>query len=143
MKIILIFVFLLSSTSVFAQSKTANNDLRGGVELFSIAYTEKDKKGFRLVLIRSVSGSHSFISLKKTFKLGSQKIDSNTAKLMDENFADDFINLKYMMSVPLKVKCPSIITLVMRSEKLAVCKSDKIRVNHISKIINKLKLKLI
>jgi hypothetical protein len=143
MKIILVFIFLVSTSSVFAQAKTANNDLRGGVELFSISYAEESKKHLRLVLIRSVSGAHSIVSLEKSSKLESQKIDSDTAKLLDEKFADDFINLKYLMPAPLKVKCQSVVTLVMRGEKLSVCKSDEVRVNQISKIINSLKLKLI
>lgn len=143
MKIILVFIFLVSTSTVFAQAKTANNDLRGGVELFSINYAEKSKENLRLVLVRSVSGAHSIISLEKSNKLESQKLDTDTAKNLDEKFADDFINLKYMMAAPLKVKCQSVVTLIMRGEKLSVCKSDEVRVSQISKMINSLKLKLI
>ena len=122
------FLIIFQTQFIHAQEdRASNNDLRGRQVLFTIEH-----KGHNYSLTRSSAGDHSLIMGEKD-KLKHTKISSQTAGVLDDEIAAEFINLKYFMGELKTCKKPAQIE--MRGEKLSVCPDDKKRVTKVAQLV--------
>lgn len=138
-----ILVFSLGAVSVsFAQSRGGderradNNDLRSRQLVFSV---EAQKEKYTLESSGSGEFSLSRHQGKKLVKVW--KVDKDLAMKLDENFADQFIKLKYEMEAFAKKSCSMAFDLNMRGEEQQVCEGEDDKKTIIEKIITDIKNK--
>lgn len=134
----LFFVFSLCF-QVNAEEKASNSDLRNKKEVFSITEFTKDKQRvYKLV----TSGLGEFnIILASNKVVQSLKIDSEDAQNIDEQFADKYISLQFMMEQNKEKKCANLYKLVLRGEKQNICLHEKEKINLVNSFITFLESK--
>jgi hypothetical protein len=136
MKFVILSLFLLSSSILYAQKKSSNHDLREKSEVFHIKdLKSEDKADYKLET--SNSGEFSFTKTVET-KDQIWKVDTKHANEIDEKFSDHFISMKYMMGNINSKKCVNIYQLSMRGEIFNVCNGDGAREKIISTFVVKL-----
>jgi hypothetical protein len=140
MKIVVLFLFLFTSSFAFAQKKSSNNDLREKSEIFHI----KDLKLKDGIFYKLESSNSGEFSLSKTIATADRvwKIDTKLAGEIDELFSDHFISMKYMMDKVKIEKCINVYQLSMRGETFNICDGDNARVRIVANFVTTLMKKI-
>jgi hypothetical protein len=130
MKFTILSIFIISF-SAHSQEQINNNDLRHVNKVISIS------EGKSIYEFSKNKLDQLFYESKVGSKFLKKKIDKNEFKKIDDDFVNDFINLKYMMSATPK-KCKISHTLFMRGEYLNICSSEKKKIEKIKILISKI-----
>lgn len=142
MRSIIFIIFTFSTCLVsLAQVKTSNNDLRVMREIFSLTdLSEKKPKVY--TLMTSSSGGFNMIIRVGNKQSEKWKVDSDHAQALDDRFADDFINMKYIMTPNDKIKCGEKYSLNLRGEDQNICPHENNKVKKIKELIAYLNMKI-
>jgi len=146
LRIAIIILTMITSCLAFAQlspKKIKNSNFRTNKkEILSIAYTSNNKE-YNLNISKTTAGQF-YLQQKEDSKITkSLKLDSDKAMSIDEQFADKFILIKYMMNTKVKNKCNDFYKLFMHGEDYQVCSDDKERMSVVLQLKKLFKKKLI
>lgn len=125
-----IFSLVLICASGFAWAQRtpkaeSSNDLRHDKELLMI---KNYKQAVEYILSSNSSGEYKLKLLKAQKIIKMSKISNGDAEKIDKEFADSFINMKYMMDNNTKKECNKAFTLELRGEEFDICSSEKIKI---------------
>ena len=113
--------------------KESTTDLRSQILLFSVEELDSD----RTYILERTAGQDYFLRLKAKGEESVKKISGREALRLDRDFSSRFLHCQYEIPVP-EGKCEVTLRLMMKGERLDICKKDDKRSQEVTPIVDEL-----